>query len=191
MTNAKFENVLATFCSPVLLRHKVSNLVSVSKRDIPEISILVDAYNGKFETHGIKMERICECDKRILLLVYSESQLIKHLKDSEVSKILTFYGYKKSSNIEEYIETLRNRMAMEDFPHEIGVFLGYPLLDVKGFIANNGKNYNYCGYWKVYGDTAEAKKIFSIYDRLRDFVVAELNGGRELDNIVAQFKNIA
>ena len=29
----------------------------------------------------------------------------------------------------------------EDFPHEIGLLLGYPLADVKAFIENEGKLY--------------------------------------------------
>ncbi len=46
----------------------------------------------------------------------------------------------------------------EDFPHEIGVFLGYPLADVIGFIQNRGKNFTACGYWKVYTDPTAAQE---------------------------------
>ena len=37
-----------------------------------------------------------------------------------------------------------------DFPHEIGLLLGYPPEDVSGFIENGGKNFLCSGYWKVY-----------------------------------------
>ena len=49
------------------------------------------------------------------------------------------------------------------FPHEIGVFLGYPLQDVKGFIENNGRNSKYTGLWKVYGDKAASIRMFKKY----------------------------
>lgn len=49
------------------------------------------------------------------------------------------------------------------FPHEIGVFLGYPLQDVKGFIENNGRNSKYTGLWKVYGDKAASMRMFEKY----------------------------
>jgi hypothetical protein len=49
------------------------------------------------------------------------------------------------------------------FPHEIGVFLGYPLQDVKGFIENNGRNSKYTGLWKVYGDKAASIRMFEKY----------------------------
>ena len=189
MTNAKFENTLATFCSPVLFGKKVSNLVSVFKKEIPEVAFLVDEYNKKFKSHGIKIENICECEKRILLLVYSEDNLLKHLKEKNVSDILSSYGYIESDDLNEYFHILKMRMAKEEFPHEIGLFLGYPLSDVKGFIDNNGRNYQYCGYWKVYENINEAKEMFSTYDKLKAFTVAELECGRKLDSIVAQFQN--
>ncbi len=189
MTNAKFENVLATFCSPVLFGKKVSNLVSVFKKEIPELTFLIDEYNNKFQPHGIKIEKVCECEKRILLLVYSEKDLLEHLREENVSQILLKYGYSDSSMLSDYLKILKERMSKDEFPHEIGLFLGYPLSDVKGFIDNNGKNYQYCGYWKVYENIGEAKKIFSIYDKLKAFTVAELECGRKLDSIVAQFQN--
>ena len=47
-----------------------------------------------------------------------------------------------------------------DFPHEIGVFLGYPLEDVVGFIRHRGKCFTCCGCWKSYGDPAAAQQHF-------------------------------
>ena len=52
-----------------------------------------------------------------------------------------------------------------DFPHEIGVFLGYPLADVIGFIQNRGKNFTACGYWKVYTDPTAAQAEFARYKK--------------------------
>ncbi len=34
----------------------------------------------------------------------------------------------------------------KQFPHEMGLLLGYPVEDVVGFMENNGKNYLYSGY---------------------------------------------
>ena len=54
---------------------------------------------------------------------------------------------------------------MDEFPHEIGLFLGYPYEDVIGFIKNKGKNYTYCGYWKTYGDPEISKKKFQQFQK--------------------------
>ena len=48
-----------------------------------------------------------------------------------------------------------------EFPHEIGVFLGYPLTDVVGFIENQGRNFTCCGCWKAYGDRDAAERLFA------------------------------
>ena len=45
--------------------------------------------------------------------------------------------------------------------HEIGVFLGYPLSDVVGFIENSGRNFTCCGCWKAYGDPQAAQRHFA------------------------------
>ena len=59
----------------------------------------------------------------------------------------------------------RRRVPGAGIPHEIGVFLGYPLEDVVGFIRNRGRNYTCCGYWKAYGDPEAAQKRFDQYRR--------------------------
>ena len=59
----------------------------------------------------------------------------------------------------------RRLCLQEDFPHEIGVFLGYPLHDVIGFIENRGQNYSCCGHWKCYGDADRAQRTFDVYKR--------------------------
>lgn len=191
MTSRIFEDKLAMFCSPVLLNHKVSNLVSISKREIPEISLLVDSYNTKLKQYDISIEKLCECSERILLLVYREKTMKVYLNSGEILDIMQGYGYKQSDKIIDYINILKSRMDMKNFPHEIGAFLGYPKDDVVGFIENKGKNYTYCGYWKVYGNREVAIKTFSLYDKIKSIVLSQLNTGRNLFNIIDEFQNIS
>lgn len=82
-------------------------------------------------------------------------------------------GYDYSS-VEEAVKILQNKLQMyETFPHEIGLFLGYPEEDVQGFIENQGKNCKCCGCWKVYCNECDAQKMFCkfkkcerVYERL-------------------------
>ena len=55
----------------------------------------------------------------------------------------------------------RRLYCSAEFPHEIGVFLGYPLTDVVGFIENRGRNFTCCGCWKAYGDPNAARRHFA------------------------------
>ena len=67
---------------------------------------------------------------------------------------------------DELLDQLAERLCCKgDFPHEIGVFLGYPLADVIGFIQNRGKNFTACGYWKVYTDPTAAQAEFDRYKK--------------------------
>ena len=63
------------------------------------------------------------------------------------------------------LRRLRQRLlAGGDFPHEIGLFLGYPPEDVRGFMADcRGRNCKCTGCWKVYGDEAAARDRFRRY----------------------------
>ena len=56
----------------------------------------------------------------------------------------------------------------EDFPHEIGVFLDYPLEDVIGFIRNRGSGFCCLGCWKAYSNAEAAEKTFALYRKCRE-----------------------
>jgi hypothetical protein len=70
-----------------------------------------------------------------------------------------------------------------EFPHEIGLFLGYPPEDVKGFIENRANGFKTVGYWKVYGNVAEAKKKFEVYRRCTDWFMNRLQKGESLERL--------
>lgn len=73
-------------------------------------------------------------------------------------------GYTSQADGEMLLEQLSDRLCLEqEFPHEIGVFLGYPLEDVVGFIRNGGRNYTCSGCWKAYGDPTAAQRRFEEY----------------------------
>ena len=70
------------------------------------------------------------------------------------------------------------------FPHEIGIFLEYPLMDVKGFLEHNGADYIYSGYWKVYTDEYNAVRKFREYDLVREFAIRAVASGKKIREIV-------
>ena len=79
------------------------------------------------------------------------------------------------------VERLRIRLAQrEDFPHEIGLFLGYPLGDVIGFIKNAGQNCKCVGCWKVYCNECEAIKAFARFKKCTSVYVRLWNQGRSV-----------
>ena len=68
----------------------------------------------------------------------------------------------------------------ECFPHEVGLFLGYPLDDVTGFIEQKGKNYKCCGIWKVYGDEQQTRILFRKLKRCSEIYRRLFADGRSI-----------
>jgi hypothetical protein len=67
--------------------------------------------------------------------------------------------------IERYVT--HNVGINPEFPHEIGIFLGYPPEDVTAFIENDGKNYACRTHWKVYHEPDAAREICERIDRAK------------------------
>ena len=95
-------------------------------------------------------------------------------------------GYGADQSCQELLRQLSRRLCLErEFPHEIGVFLGYPLEDVVGFIRNRGRNYTCCGYWKAYGDPEAAQKRFDQYRRCTAACCEQFRKGTAITQLIA------
>lgn len=174
---AQFEKKIAFHMAPSLLGIKCANLVSLNQTEfnLPEH---LKRFNDKVSVKGLKLKMLCTHHHKTLILLYNEILLKKQLSDRKNLEILKKYGYSESMTLNETLSQLATRIQSEEqFPHEIGVFLGYPADDILGFIKNKGENYMFCGYWKVYSDAERAKRIFLNYDKCRNFLCNKLNQG--------------
>lgn len=181
-----FDELLAYNCAPVLAGIKPSNLLSLMPDDGEEIDSLLLKYNKQFSGRGIVFRRLCACTKRVLVLVYSPALLSQVLQESGYRAYLTAAGYDVQAALEEQLSMLEKHLDTKNgFPHEIGVFLGYPLEDVLGFVLNKGTGCKFSGYWKVYGDVSKARKLFAAYEYYRDIILNKLAEGLSLEVAVA------
>ena len=97
----------------------------------------------------------------LLLLIYKYKALQQALFNKKSSRILAKFGYQtRPLSLESHLLKLENRFSGK-FPHEIGLFLGFPPEDVWGYIKNDGNNAMASGYWKVYGNVRRAKSEFA------------------------------
>lgn len=76
----------------------------------------------------------------------------------------------------------KKRLNTNNFPHEIGVFLGYPLDDVIGFIEH--KPFYLVGDWKVYQNVKEAQKQFDLFKQTKEKMLNQIHLGYELAQII-------
>lgn len=176
----QFEKKLAFFMAPSLLGIKCANLISISKTEY-DISAQLERFNSKAASRKLKLKILCNCQNRALILLYNEVLLERQLAKAKQKAILLQYGYQETQPLEFKLDRLSKRIRQKQkFPHEIGIFLGYPAEDVIGFIKHKGENYKLCGYWKVYGNAEKAKRTFENYDKCRNFLCNKLNQGYDI-----------
>ena len=133
-----FEKALVYHCSPTLSGLKPANLLSLSKRDYPHLPELAEEYSLLLSSKGIQLEIVCSCGQRWLLLVFRPQMLAEQLADRRAFALLRQAGYPvladRPLNLVALLSHLKKRLSQsEGFPHEIGLFHGYPLEDVIGF----------------------------------------------------------
>lgn len=175
-----FEMSIAYHLAPAMLGIKPACLMSMARED-GCLNENIEKFNSKAAAKGLKLEVLCECKSRKLLFLYSEKLLSKQLADERVKALLGSFGYTEDMELDGYIGRLAERITSSgDFPHEVGLFLGYPVDDVTGFIENKGKNYLLCGYWKVYSDEDRARRIFDNYDKCRNYLCKKLHQGENI-----------
>ena len=178
----RFEKKLAFHTAPSLLGIKCASLFTLSRSEF-DIGGNARRFNRRAAARGLKIKVLreeCSCAGRSLILVYSPKLLAARLSAPENRELLREYGYTDDMPLDECLERLSERTKCDDFPHEIGIFLGYPVEDVRGFVENGGRNYKLCGCWKVYGSVESARRKFADYDRCREYLCGRLEQGEDL-----------
>lgn len=181
------DKLIAFHCGPALTGIKPSNLLAV-KVPNEEAAAKADILNKQCNKNGIFFNTMNISKKTTLFFVYNKPLLKKTLKNPGAVLFLLKEGYTPLKSIDEHIKRLGMRIKEASarnmgFPHEIGIFLGYPLEDVKGFITHKGKNCKMCGYWKVYGDEKKAGALFRRYTECREICFRKAAEGLALSEI--------
>lgn len=125
----------------------------------------------------------------MLLFVYNRKLLASVLEKSGIKSYLADKKYPVQEGFDAVLHELVFRLTQKaPFPHEIGLFLGYPLEDVDGFIRHEGAFAKYSGYWKVYGDTANALKTMKLYKTCRDYCTRLVAGGMSIPSAAEKYR---
>lgn len=160
------ERALIAYASPTLARLKTGSLFAMSGENAA-LAEEMARINGMLWPRGLRLVALRSEPSRTLLYLYREQALRETLLCPETQSLLAACGY-HSFTPEDALSTLRDRLAAtDDFPHEIGVFLGYPPEDVIGFIRNGGRNCLCAGCWKAYANESEARRTFARLNKCR------------------------
>lgn len=138
--------------SPVLLGSKPAELLSFSNSciDSPEKIDKIIKHIGQCRRITYKIFKFKNNSTKVLF--YNSIAMDNNLRDYKNRRFLEGMGYPSHYSLEGYIELLIAKMKDGEMPHEIGVFLGYPLKDILGFIGHPSLKLTKVNGWRVYGD---------------------------------------
>lgn len=182
-TERRFEQTLAWHCAPSLTGIKPADLVAW-EHPVQGQPDLLERYSSMLARRGIRLWILGEHRGRTLLLVFRQERLVDWLTQPSVAAMLAQAGYPVDGDLPALLDHLSLRLRGEEgFPHEIGLFLGYPPADVAGFLQDGGRNCKLCGPWKVYGDVEQAQRQFSAFRRCRAALSRRLALGVPLSQV--------
>ncbi len=101
-----------------------------------------------------------------LTIFYDPELLLQTLSQPAVEKYLCRRGYAICDAPELWLQQLADRFKKDDFPHEVGLFLGYPLKDVVGFISARSRM-TYQGSWRIYGKKEPSLLLMNRFRKAR------------------------
>ena len=160
------EDIVVAQCSPTMAGLKTGNLFTCRMESKRETDDSIRRFNARFASRGVRLLLLKYDARRALVYMYRPARLEKDLAHPLAIKILIDMGYPAGSPA-LCVQHLIRRLQADSFPHEIGLFLGYPPEDVHGFIEHGARHAKCVGVWKVYGDEQAARDKFELFRKCR------------------------
>ncbi|AJE02646.1 DUF3793 family protein [Geobacter pickeringii] len=162
---------LALEAAEVLAGEKPANLIGIANRPRPcgrNLYTLWKQWGASvLPESGLAVCELADRGDSLLLLIYRSEALGGLLRRPSASAVLGRAGYADLSDLDAVLGELAARITGEGFPHEIGVFLGYPLKDVAAFMGLVTIPFACQGPWKIFGDPRESLRLAEIFRTCR------------------------
>ena len=178
------EQFVIAHCSPTLAGIKTGNLFPVKVKGGADINDEIRQLNRILRDAGLRVIPVKRGGDSVLLYVYRPTFLEMDLQDPEALRILKEKGYSCKSMVNCLAELMKHLAEDEEFPHEIGLFLGYPPSDVQSFMADSRDGVQCTGCWKAYSDKEGAEETFRRYKRCTEKYILLYKKGRPLKDLV-------
>lgn len=186
-------NQLILQCAPVIVGMKMSNLLIIQNKYLRQIKKLLS--HSKISYYVLYVSA-----GKSTVLLYNRKKLEYYVSGKRIRRFLEESGY-EDFELEAIFRRFRKRYEIYRdycpakerknlFPHELGLLLGYPIEDVQGFIQNDGKNYLYTGYWKVYCNVPPKRVLFRRYEMAKEILIGLVSNGVDIAEIIDAYSRI-
>ncbi len=169
-------------CAPTLARIKTGSLFNCPFTSREEMISAMLYLNRELRDKGVRAIPLRWQGGRCLIYLYRPAMLTRDLRDPAALRLLRECGYTGNSTGEMLSCLIRRLRDLEGFPHEIGLFLGYPPGDVDGFMHRR-EACRLKGLWKVYEDEDGARQLFARYRRCTEEYLQQLALGCSLNRL--------
>lgn len=166
-----------------LANFKLASLFRVTTQQVPNVLECVSYFQSKCSPFGYKLRILKRTDQDCLIYLYHHTRLQSCLSSPVIQHHLAVNGY-TDFEVDQVLATLSHRLKSSSFPHEIGLFLGYPLRDVLAF--SQGKPCKVKGYWCVYCRAKQCQRKFERFSCCLRQMEASLAKGLSLTELLAK-----
>jgi len=178
------EMQLALQCAPLIAGLKISNLLI-----IPETNEKI--FGEIIEKTDISVYNLLNYRGKAIYLLYREAKIIEFLQSEKAKEVFINEGY-ESLLLNDILHSFQKRyehyrVEGGEFPHEMGLLLGYPVEDVVGFMENDGDNFLCSGYWKVYERPQEKQLLFRQFEYAKESLIRLISCGVSMKEIVRSY----
>ena len=159
---------------PTITGEKPATIMSFSNNGNRLFSLWDEFGKSMFQGKGIGCWEMRRTDEGAVILFFHRESLRRLLEQEEIREFLSWLGYRMDQTLEEILAELKKRFNSLPFPHEIGIFLGIPLKDVKGFMGLVDFPYHQTNRWKIYGNPETSLRIVERYNEARERIKERL-----------------
>lgn len=172
---------IVRFCAPVLTGIKTGGLFNTCDMAYTTLCHEVVEARARLNRFGIDIRLFFGKGKMPLAYVYRVEALARDLQDAQTQAFLAPLGYNEF-DVQSALSQLAKRLYHYDgFPHEIGLFLSYPLADVKDFVQFGSRCAKRQGYWCVFHNEEQADKCFCAFDESHAVCISRYREGQPLE----------
>lgn len=174
--------LLIRCCAPTMASLKTGNMFNCPFDSREHMTEELRRLNRLLGRKGLRALPLRWENGRALVYLYRPKMLEKDLRNELAAQLLAECGY-ACGNPNACIARLISRLrGSRDFPHEIGLFLGYPPADVDGFMHRKHAC-KLSGIWKVYDDVEGAARQFARCRRCTEVYLRCWQQGYSLDRL--------
>ena len=179
------DQTIARYCAPTLAGIKTGSMFSTEYTDRKKLARELFELNALLTKHGLRTVLLRCMKRRALIYLYRPDALEQDLLNPLAASILRERGYHEDDPRLCLGQLMRQFRHSQSFPHEVGLFLGYPPEDVQGFIQSPHTGYQCVGCWKVYGDREKAEMTFDRYRKCTKALCRAAARGKTLEQLIA------